>query len=304
MTKQERLAGCILAGAIGDAWGSGFENLPTRPDSATFYLQLPPARKPVWQFTDDTQLTLVTLDALCQNPVLSPAGLANRLVDAYSHGLLTGLGASTLKALRALQAGSDWSQAGRTGEYGAGNGAAMRIAPFAFWEQYSRTELYDFCRITHHQADAYVGALAIVLAIRAILAEQWTGAESLLDLLMPQLPDTRLRDRLLAIQALPARSAIADVARFGTSGYVVDSVPFALFCASQVPALGLEQMMAATIAAGGDADTNASLAGQVAGTLLGAQNLPPNLLCKLEQVNGYEWLTQVLQTVQQFFGSS
>ncbi|HEX8349600.1 MAG TPA: ADP-ribosylglycohydrolase family protein [Hymenobacter sp.] len=298
MTKQERLAGCILGGAIGDAWGSGSENLPKGPVRSTFYLQPPATREPVWQLTDDTQLTLVTLEALCGGPLLSPGALAAEFVTAYAQGRLTGLGASTLKALRELQAGGHWSQVGREGAYGAGNGAAMRAAPFAFWAQYSRTELHEFCCITHRQVDAYVGALAVVLAIRAIIAGQWTGAEPLLDLLVPQLPDTRLRDRLLEIQALPAHPSIADVARLGTSGYVVDSVPFALFCASQVPRLGFTKMLAAIIAAGGDTDTNASLAGQIAGTLLGQPNLPPELLQKLAQVEGYAWLNRVLQTAR------
>lgn len=220
------------------------------------------------------------------------------MANAHTQGLLTGLGASTLKALRELQAGGHWSQVGRAGEYGAGNGAAMRAAPFAFWEEYSRTELYDFCQITHRHADAYVGALAVVLAIRAVLAGQWTGEEPLLELLIPQLPDTRVRDRLLDIQALPGHSAIADVARLGTSGYVVDSVPFAIFCASQAPTLGLTNMLRAIILAGGDTDTNASLAGQIAGTLLGQQGIPVELLHKLVQVNGYAWLERVVQAAQ------
>lgn len=72
----------------------------------------------------------------------------------------------------------------------------MRSAPFAFWPQLARAQLRDFCRLTHHHEEAYVGALALVLAIRAVLSGQWTGAESLLVFLVPQLPDTRVRDRL------------------------------------------------------------------------------------------------------------
>jgi ADP-ribosyl-[dinitrogen reductase] hydrolase len=300
MQIQERLAGCILGGAIGDAWGSGYENLPKRLDAhTTFYLLPPPVRAPHWQLTDDTQLTLVTLEALCQEATLTPARLATYLVEAYNQGRLTGLGASTLQALRALQIGGHWSQVGRAGEYGAGNGAAMRCAPFAFWQQYSRVELRDFCRLTHHNEEAYVGALAVVLALRAILTAQWTGTEPLLELLIAQLPDTRVRDQLLAIHALPGQPTIAEVARLGTGGYVVESVPFALFCASQVSHLGFTPMLAAIMAAGGDTDTNASLAGQLAGALLGSAHLPPSLLQRLTQVSGYAELTQAIALAQQ-----
>jgi ADP-ribosyl-[dinitrogen reductase] hydrolase len=284
---------------MGDAWGSGYENLPKQVDDrTTFYLVPPPVRRPRWQLTDDTQLTLRTLEALCQQPVLSPARLATCLVEAYTRGQLTGLGASTVHALRGLQVGGHWSQVGRGGEYGAGNGAAMRSAPFAFWPQLDRAQLWDFCRLTHHHEEAYVGALALVLAIRAVLSGQWTGAESLLALLVPQLPDTRVRDRLLAIHALPGPPTIAEVARLGTSGYVVDSVPFALFCAAQAPQLGFTPMLAAIMRAGGDTDTNASLAGQVVGTLLGPAQLPPALLRQLTQVPGYAEVLRVVRLAQ------
>ena len=300
MHLSERLAGCVLGGAIGDAWGSGYENLPKQAaDRTTFYVVPPPVRRPHWQLTDDTQLTLLTLEALCQEPMLSPARLATCLVEAYTQGQLTGLGASTVHALRGLQVGGHWSQVGRSGEYGAGNGAAMRSAPFAFWPQLKRAQLRDFCRLTHHHEEAYVGALALVLALRAILTGQWTGAESLLAFLVPQLPDTRVRDRLLAIHALPGQPTIAEVARLGTSGYVVDSVPFALFCASQAPQLGFTPMLAAIMQAGGDTDTNASLAGQVVGALLGSAQLPPALLRQLTQVPGYTEVVQVVRIAQE-----
>lgn len=103
---SERIAGCILGGAIGDAWGNGYETLPKQVDErTTFYLVPPPVRRPRWHLTDDTQLTLLTLEALCQEPALSPAHLATCLVEAYTWGYLTGLGTSTVHALRGLQVG-------------------------------------------------------------------------------------------------------------------------------------------------------------------------------------------------------
>ena len=76
-------------------------------------------------------------------------------------------------------------------------------------------------------------------------------------------------------------------------------VGFRLFCASQVPRLGLRAMLAATIAGGGDTDTNASLAGQVAGAFLGQQGIPAELLSRLRRVAGYDWLQRVIAVAQQ-----
>ena len=163
------------------------------------------------------------------------------MVEAYTREQLTGLGASTVHALRGLQVGGHWRQVGRGGEYGAGNGVAMRSAAFAFWYSLERAQLRAFCRLTHHHKEAYVGALAFGLALRAILTGQWTGAESLCALLVPQLPATRVRDRLLAIHALPGQPTIAEVARLGTSGYWLTRSPSPCFARRRPRRSGLRR---------------------------------------------------------------
>jgi ADP-ribosylglycohydrolase len=93
-----------------------------------------------------------------------------------------------------------------------------------------------------------------------------------------------VRDRLLTYAALPPTTNLADAARrFGATGYVVESVPFALFAAQRVHELGFAGMLEQVIAAGGDTDTNASLAGQVAGASLGLHCLPDEFLKRLPQ---------------------
>ena len=112
-----RVVGCILGGAIGNALGGPYEG-----HSPPITFRLPTQ----WILSDDTQLTLATCEALSQDGGVSPERIASRFVSWYQQGKLSGLGASTLKALRDLSLGAHWAVAGRKGDMAAGNGAAMR----------------------------------------------------------------------------------------------------------------------------------------------------------------------------------
>jgi ADP-ribosylglycohydrolase len=292
----EQFEGCIFCGAIGDAWGSGYENAAILPQRSTFFFVGPAAvAAPVWSLTDDTWLTLATCEALCEKDRFEPDLLATYFVDYFRRGLVRGAGASTIKALVELEAGIHWRQTGRTGEYAAGNGGAMRIAPLAFVTTTGREEVRAACSFTHRNDEAYSAALAVFLSIRAAITREWDGNSALLELIAPQLPDTRVRDRMLEIIALGANTTIADVAQLGTDGYAPNSVPFAMYAASQVSELGLEGMFAAIIAAGGDTDTNASIAGQIVGASIGVKAIPGELLLKLDALPEMERVRQVIE---------
>jgi ADP-ribosyl-[dinitrogen reductase] hydrolase len=177
-------------------------------------------------------------------------------------------------------------------------GLYRRYPTFAFFKKISRENIRDACRITHKNEEAYVGALAIIQCLRAILSGHWTGENNLFDLIIPELPDTRLRDRLIEINSFKKDTDISTVAKLGNNGYVVNSVPLAIFAATQVHQLGLTGMFQALIDAGGDTDTNASLAGQIAGTLLGVNNFPGELMQKLQGTNHYKGLQEMIEIVK------
>lgn len=299
---QQQFEACLLGGAIGDAWGSSYENQTKPNNTTTFYLgqQQEPGQR--WAFTDDTQLTMATCETLCSTEAFDPAVLANNFVKYYRERRLTGIGASTLKAITELQAGGHWSQVGRSGEYAAGNGAAMRIAPFAFFNNITREHIRDACRITHKNDEAYTGALAVELCLKAIITRAWTGGNNLFDCIIPELPDTRVRDRLIEINTNKDQQDIKGIAQLRNDGYVVNSVPFAIFGATQAPKIGLSAMFKAIIETGGDTDTNASIAGQIAGALIGAEHFPKELIAKLVTVDGYDWVNRVIKKTRQYIG--
>ena len=279
----DRVRGCIIGGVIGDALGGPFEG---RPGPLQF-------KEPTsWSVSDDSQLTLATCESIIETRTVSPEHIAQRFVHWYRARRITGMGASTLKALRDLDAGAHWALAGAKGEMSAGNGAAMRIAPLAFHLDPAitgeRQIIRDVCRITHHSEEAYVGALAIVNAIRSLVFE-WSSPAQLLTDVADSLPDSRVRYRIVELDQLPRDLIAAEVgSQLGTSGYVVESVPLALYAARSVDRVPFDVLLRNVIEAGGDTDTIASMTGQIAGAWLGASNIPKRWISSLPHAHEIE----------------
>ena len=94
---RDRIVGSIVGGAIGDALGGVKE-------------------RGFLSVSDDTQLTLATCEAVVAAREVSPAAIARQFADEFSRGRFTGLGSSTLKALRDLQVGAHWALSGARGQ--------------------------------------------------------------------------------------------------------------------------------------------------------------------------------------------
>lgn len=281
---EDRVSGCLLAGAIGDAMGGPFEG---KPGPLRF------RQHGDWKISDDTQLTLATCESIVELGRVSPEHIADCFTRWFRERRITGAGSSTLKALRDLDAGAHWALSGRKGEMSAGNGAAMRIAPLAFHLDPTRDEdrqiTRDVCRITHHNDEAYAGALAVLAAIRWLAFDRAASPTKLFETVSTHLPDSRVRDRIMELASLPNELTVAEIAsRYGASGYVVESVPLALYAARQIDRFPLEVVLRNAIEAGGDTDTIASMAGQIAGTWIGASQIPRELIDSLPKASDIE----------------
>lgn len=294
--RKDKILGCLLGGAIGDAIGGKYDG------------QDPP-QQVSWsrpgRISDDTQLTMATCEAIIEHGCPTPAGISQVFLRWFNEGKLTGLGSATLGALKGLANGGHWALVGRRGEMAAGNGAAMRIAPLAFWvdpmTNDGRLLVRDVSRITHHSDEAYSGALAVVLAVRFILTRQWNGESNLLKLIYENLPDTLVRERLECLASETSEKKVGELAqKYGCSGFVAESVPLALWAAQQVKKTGFETMIGDLVKCGGDTDTNASIAGQVAGCLLGAKALPSETPLDRSLLRRLEALVDSLSEIDRF----
>jgi ADP-ribosyl-[dinitrogen reductase] hydrolase len=286
--RRDKLKGCLVGGAIGDSVGSLYEskkNVQFIDFEASFGI------------TDDTQLTLATCESIIEAKSISPKNMSIKFLEWFNRRKLTGLGSSTLKALRDLQVGAHWGLSGRSGEYAAGNGAAMRIAPLAFFLSLSddRTVIRDVCYITHKNEEAYIGALSVLYAINANLSSQWSDDCSLLDFIIPNLPDTMVKDNMLKLQDAPFLSISQAADLIGCSGHVVESVPLAIFSAQQIRKNNFKSIISEIIQCGGDTDTNASIAGQIMGSYIGYSEMSGDVMDSFNKLNERDYILQIAE---------
>ena len=132
---RDRYWACLVAGAIGDALGRPAEgrwraDLHQRwPRGLRDYQPWRAYRSgPVGTFTDDTQLTIVVARWLVEMGHGDlEAGLLAEAIELWGE-TGRGIGHATHEALERMRSGRPWWESGVAS---AGNGAAMRAAPYA-----------------------------------------------------------------------------------------------------------------------------------------------------------------------------
>jgi ADP-ribosyl-[dinitrogen reductase] hydrolase len=264
-----RIESVLLAGAAGDGIGGTFEGQGPDPER-----QLP---RPPWRVSDDTRMTFATCRGIARTGGVDPAAIAKAFLEELRTGL-PGVGSSTLKALRDLAAGQHWALSGARGEFAAGNGAAMRIAPLAFFgdarEPAFARVIRDIASITHRNDEAITAAVAFVAGMQLVADSH--PRQAILTSLIDSLPDTALSDSLTALAALSESATSREAANeVGTSGRAAQSVALALFIGSSTSTI--ETAILEALRCGGDTDTIASLAAQMraaAGTEVPVEWLP------------------------------
>ncbi|HET7239712.1 MAG TPA: ADP-ribosylglycohydrolase family protein [Gemmatimonadales bacterium] len=307
LDAADRLTGCLLGQALGDALGFVVEAQP--PDVAEAYVRdwLLAGRAgarahpdfPFGQYSDDTQLARELLISVRDIGGWHPAAFAARIAELFRAGADVGAGDGTRGAAQRLLAGASWLESGTPAPY-AGNGSAMRAAPlgllFAGDPAALRTAVRDQSRITHLDPRCAAGAVAVAGAAllatapgpldpREVLRQltPWVGAE-----------DASVARAVAGVEAWLALEPSAAAARLraegldpgqvspwlGISAFVTPSVAWSLYAFLRTPD-DYRTTVCTAIAVGGDTDTMGAIAGALAGARLGPDALPPDLLARL-----------------------
>lgn len=286
--RRSRVRGCLMGGAIGDAlgWPVEFESSPPWPVGR------------VDEITDDTQMTLFTVEALLGSR--TPAALH----EAYQRWLATqslagpppgaaGLAAEPwLYAQRApgnaclsgLRAGRMGTPAAPANPSSKGCGAVMRSAPFGLVPDLAPRAAFDLAVAgavqTHGHPSGYLAAGAFAVIVRNLLdgAPLATAVDAALALLPG---DDEVTAALRGARAAVPLAGPSDVERLGAGWVAEEALAIGVACALTHP----DDMRAALVLAvrhPGDSDSTGAICGNLLGVRGGEAALPADWAAAVE----------------------
>lgn len=305
MDRADAAIGCLLGTAVGDALGLPCEGLSRRrgqrmfPDLARYHFAL--GRGMCSDDTDHACMLAQAVTVSGGNPTRFIASFSWRL-RFWLLGLPAGIGFATLRSILKLWL---FVPPQFSGVRSAGNGPAMRSALLGVLFHAEEPLLVMHCSaattISHRDARAESGALAIALAARASMRGE--SAEVYLAHLGRLLAPFGEAGRELLDLASRAQSSAArgeptmDFARSfgcerGVTGYMYHSVPAALQAWFAHPR-DIGKALEAVIRCGGDTDTVAAMTGGIVGAAVGKDGIPAHLLQDLwDWPRGVAWMEQ------------
>jgi len=294
---RAKARGSLIGGAIGDALGRPAEGRPPAQVERVYgrLTDFIPWRG--WQggprgtVTDDTQLTMCVARCLVECGCLDPEDLARRFVDWLPEG--RGKGQACTAAVHNLIDGKPWHAAGVDS---AGNGAAMRAAPIGITHSLRvdtlRLDAALSAVVTHADPMATASAIAQAYAVAYLLhvrpGELDTDAfldslcGAIADLRDPGHPErrpdsdgfpVRLVDRIGELGGLLGQPSAKVFDYLYNGAFVLESLPAAIWCFLEYRE-DPEAALTTAVNAGYDADTVASMAGNLAGAHLGEEAFP------------------------------
>lgn len=277
---RDRAIGALLGLAVGDALGTTLEfKARDSYPRLTDMIGGGPFGLKAGEWTDDTAMALALADSLHEEPALDEADLMARFVEWHEKGTYSCTGTCFDIGITTRQALSRWKRsgdpmAGSTDPNTAGNGSLMRLAPVAIRHFANRPVLRDVAarqsRATHAAPEAVDACVAYAEAL-ADAIEGGKRSEILRDRIEPY------AGSIAGIMAGSWRGRARKSIR--ASGYVAHSLEASLWSVARTGDFASSILMAANL--GEDADTTGAIAGQLAGAIYGAQEIPRQWLDRL-----------------------
>jgi ADP-ribosyl-[dinitrogen reductase] hydrolase len=268
---RDRVRGCAVGAAVGDALGMPLEFGPRQPVER-MVREMRPGRLPAGSFTDDTEMALALAESLLAHRPLDAEDLAGRFV-AWLRAGPPDVGIHTQSVLSRVAAGMAWQPAVESVQAShpdsAGNGSVMRCWPVAL--AYAQGNLLQLVvdsqlqsRVTHPHPECEAGSAFVNAALYFLLGGATPVAALDQALMAVRLP----RGLQAAIEAAPGQPREA-LRNSGWVRHTVESAVWGLLTTSS-----FEEAVVQVVNLGADADSAGAVAGALAGAAYGLAGIP------------------------------
>ncbi len=311
----DKFKGSLIGVAIGDTLGQPFEGMLRKNIFLKFknFEDFFDGNKKLFKtYTDDTQLTLHTANAL----IKGNGFVLNNFIHEYIKWLddpPIGPGLGCLSSIQKLKYGIPWEEASSDS---GGNGTAMRIAPIGLFYCKDLEELRNVAikssNITHSHPAASAAALVIARAIAFLIdkiPEFGFSIDKFFDEIISSISHSQYNiweDFIAILNKVKSNlhiSVEAGLIKFSQIGvkspYFIEQYlgqafvhPYALSTVACSIFVFLKKLKSfkgcifELVTAGGDSDTIGAIGGSLAGAYFGFNNIPINLIKIVKNYKG------------------
>ena len=313
MNRLERIKGCLLGGAVGDALGAPVEFLEWPVIEAKYgrhgITDFTPAYGQIGAVTDDTQMMLFTAEGLLRAYVRGSSRGICHVPSVIHHALLRWLltqgevpaihvsadgwlisekalwarrspGTTCIGALKASQHLGSLAQ-----NHSKGCGALMRSAPCAFF-----AKAFDYAaeagRLTHGHPSGYLAAGLFADILQRMVDHAGSLEKAVVDSLAthghkPGMQEVReLLERVLFFVREGYRPTPERIGELGGGWVAEEALAIGVWCA--LTADNLEEGVIRAVNHSGDSDSTGLVAGHLLGVEYGAAAIPARWFQRLE----------------------
>ena len=300
MEKLQKIKGIIFGHAVADALGvpvefKSREELKKNP--VTDMREYGTYNQPKGTWSDDTSLTLCTLESIAEKQDVHPEDIMKRfgwyLNDDYMtpHGDMFDIGITTRNAIWQYLYGDKYPY-GSSDVNSNGNGSLMRIIPVTLFHVFKkqspvkyRDDIHNVSMLTHAHERSVLACGIYDFVLQEIIKNP--TMESVRNGLDNAYSVYKLTDEIKTYTRLFKYDfALLPESEIKSTGYVVDSLEAAIWCLLNTKSY--KECVLKAVNLGGDTDTVGAIAGGLAGALYGYDAIPEkwlNTLIKKEMID-------------------
>jgi len=267
---RNRLYGCAVGAAVGDALGMPIEFSPPIPPQATVR-QMMRGRLPAGSFTDDTEMAIALAESLIEQRPLDGANLVSHFVKWVSKSP-PDVGIHTRVVLGWMMAGMTWQEGmarvQREMPASAGNGSVMRCWPVAVAWWHNRPQLVTDSELQSCVTHPHPDCVAASVFINWMIAELVAGATPN-EAFASALQAVPLSDEFHQVVVSAPRAKRDNLKNSGWVRHTLESAVWGLLTTQS-----FEEAVIQVVNLGNDADTAGAVVGALAGAAYGLQAIP------------------------------